>query len=241
MKVMQKKLIIAAALGALALTVQADVVLFQTVPTGNAGTVYSTFNADTTYNTNYLKTGVAQLLSSSASPQTAQMVVAGDGTGVTEVVSPWWEAPQTTQGSRTAFQYTLRSANVQPSSTFTLTTVDLTLSGVTGNGITATLYYELPDTTWVPVAFNSGNNMISNGVYTVDLSSTGLTWTDSSGSLYDTTGNFRVSFTDPLEGGGTGNAVVESVTVNAIIPEPATLGMLGLGALVTLVLRRMRA
>ena len=89
------------------------------------------------------------------------------------------------------------------------------------------------------IATQSGANPFTT--YTIDLTGEGLTATDSAVAWNTTgTGRLRVMFFEPTADGND-NLQVDAILINGtVVPEPATIGMLGVGALITILIRKMR-
>jgi len=125
----------------------------------------------------------------------------------------------------------------------------LTFNAALTLGSASTSSFEIVSTSSFDVLKNDGNDTITfNDGATIVFDTTGYTvnvgdsfqilsnWTGRAGTL----GNLVFAGTDLGGGKSLDTSNFLSTGIVTVIPEPATIGMLGLGALVTLMIRRMR-
>jgi hypothetical protein len=223
----------------------AQAALITWVPTGTAGTVYDASAAagDVTYDSSQLSGIDYGVDNADLAGRSDKMVIASDGTGLTQpgTTVDWWEndANWDNRAQATTQMLKLDIQEAAAGKSFELDSVSVQLSGVAGNGIRMRLIYRTGGgaADLKTVDFNGGNNITSDGTYTADFQS-GLVFTDSSTPLLD--GQWvRLAIYDPDTGDNTsGTAVIERMEVN-VIPEPATLGLVGASTLGLLALRRL--
>lgn len=174
------------------------------------GQVYtdSMLDADRTVNAELVQS-VGGTMVNSASPATSPMTVAEGNAGI-EAAAPNYLENSMVFGSRTRVDWTIGNA---VATSFAPGVAELEISGMSGNGLKASIAWRPSVGSDVIVPFNDGLAITANGMYSLDLSASNLLWTATNTPV----SSFRLLFSDAV-GGQPSGGVIESFVLYKAVP-----------------------